>query len=68
MIKRINYLSNIIDIIKEEREKEKNVKNKELEECNLPFNNFDESQFVNIDQFNELKDSTLKKLKFRIEK
>ena len=62
MIKRINNLSNIMDIIKEEREKEKNVKNKELEEGNLPFNNFDESQFVNLDKFNEFKDSFLKKL------
>ena len=55
MIKRINNLSNIIEIIKEEKEKEKKLKNNELEKGNLPFNNFKDSQFVNIDNSINLK-------------
>ena len=61
MTNRINNLSNAIDTIREEREKEKELKNKEFEEKNFPFKNNDNIQFVNIDKFNEFKDSILKK-------
>ena len=61
MTNRINNLSNAIDTIREEREKEKELKNKEFEDDNFAFKNIDDTQFVNIDKFNEFKDGILKK-------
>ena len=56
---KINNLSSIIQIMKEDKEKDK--KNKE-EEDNYLIPNFDENNFVNIDKFNEFKETALKKL------
>ena len=61
IIKQIKELSNLVNIIKEETEKE--TKNKNIEEDNSStIQKFDESNFVNIDKFNELKGSILKKI------
>ena len=56
---KINNLSNIIEIMKEVKEKDK--KNKE-EENNYLMPIFDENNFVNVDKFNEFKETALKKL------
>ena len=58
---RITYLSSKLDTINEEREKEKELKKKELEEESIPVKKFDDSIFVKNDKFNEFKENILKK-------
>ena len=61
MSNKIEDLSNLMNNIKEQREKE--IKNKNEDEDNSSTNRIiDDGNFVNIDKFNELKESLLKKI------
>ena len=62
LMNRINNLSNKVDLINEEREIEKEMRKKELDEESIQTKKFDDSNYIKIDQFNELKDSMLKKI------
>lgn len=60
----INNLFNIIKMIKEDIEKEKELRKKKEEDEENSFipQKIDESNFVNIDKFTEFKETTLKKI------
>ena len=60
---KINNLSEIIQMMKNNLEKEKDSKNKEVDEDNyIVPQKFDDSHLVNIDKFNEFKETATKKL------
>ena len=59
---KINNLSEIIQMMKNSFEKEKENKSKEEEDNILAPQKFDDSHLVNIDKFNEFKETALKKL------
>ena len=62
LMNRINNLSNKVDLINEEREIEKELRKKELDEESIQTKKFDDSNYIKVDRFIEFKDSMLKKI------